>query len=213
MAGILIALAADAWWDGQVERHDEQGTLRELQAEFEDNAAQLDSVLSHHATGQRAADALLSFSRGDVELSADSVRQLIWVLDNPWTYNPKSGALDALIASGRLGIIRDRVLRSELAGWAGLMEDYREEEEHSREYAMGPQYAYFSSVLNWGTLYRVESEPAPASLLSLAGDPGFRSVVAYRSSFLDSVLTEAQYVSEALEKIQERLSANLSAGG
>jgi len=213
VAGILIALAADAWWDGQVERRDEQMALRELQEEFHDNAVQLDSVLSYHATGQRAVDVLLSFSRGHVELSADSVRRLIWVLDNPWTYNPKSGALDALIASGRLGIIRDRVLRAELAGWAGLVEDYREEEEHSREYAMGPQYAYFSSVLNWGTVYRVESEPAPASILRLADDPGFESVVAYRSSFLDGVLTEAQYVAEALARIQELLSASLSAGG
>ncbi len=213
VAGILIALAVDSWWDGRVERRDEQDALGELQAEFQDNAAQLDSVLWHHATGQRATEVLLSFSRGQVELSADSVRQLIWELDNPWTYNPKSGALDALIASGRLGIIRDRALRTQLAGWEGLLEDYREEEVHSRQYAMGPQYEYFSSVLNWGTVYRVGSEHAPASLLSLAGDSGLESVAAYRASFLDGVLTEAQYVAEALATIQGLLSANLVGGG
>jgi hypothetical protein len=209
VVGILIALAADAWWDGRVERRDEMDALLELQAEFEDNAIQLDSVLSHHAAGQAAAEVLLSFSRAEAELSADSVRELIWSLDNPWTYNPKSGALDALIASGRLGIIRDRTLRAELAGWSGLVEDYREEEDHARAYAMGPQYEYFASVLNWSALYGADRGQAPASLLRLVGDPGLQSVVAYRASFLEGVVTEAQYIVEALERIQQRLAANL----
>ena len=47
------------------------------------------------------------------------------------TFDPRTGTLDGLLASGRLGILKSESLRQRLAAWPGLLADAAEEEVRS----------------------------------------------------------------------------------
>ena len=208
VAGILIALAADAWWDERVERQEEHAALLELRAEFRDNDEQLDSVLRIHRDGLESSRVLISMARDEVELTPDSIGALVRVIDNAWTFNPKSGALDALIASGRLDIIENDALRVALAGWSGLVSDYQEDEGGAVAYVAAGQYAMLTRVLNWADVYA----PAPGrgpDPEPLRGNRELESVMAYRLSWYQSILAESQIVDEALADIRRGIEEAL----
>lgn len=211
--GILIALGADAWWDGKIQRGEEQSMLRQLSAEFADNEVQLDSVLRVHGRGLDGSRELLKFVQGSAELTSDSVRVLLRVLDNSWTFNPKRGALESVLASGRLGIIQDDELRVALAGWPGVLEDYMEDEAYALRYGAGAQYEYMSSVVNWNDIYGPVEGRRDSPMDHLVGDEGLESIVAYRYSFYQDILAEANQVVEASGLIRALLERDLAGGG
>ena len=209
VAGILIALGADALWSYRVDRVDEQVALRQLDAEFESNAVQLDSVHTGHRRGLEAAESLLSAIRGTTPLSADSLRTLVWRLDRAWTYNPKLAALESVIQSGRLGLIRDDALRVALMGWPGVIEDYREEEEAARQYAFSVQFAALSEVMNWGDVYGPESERGSGAI-RVEGNEKLESVIAYRHAWYEEILRELDATTAALTRMRSLLQENLA---
>lgn len=212
VAGVLIALGADALWGYRVDRIDEQAALRQLDAELESNAAQLASVGAEHRRGLEAASSLLSAVRGTTTLSSDSLRALVRTLDMAWTYNPKLAALESVIQSGRLGLIRDDVLRVELTGWPGVVEDFREEEAGSRQYTQSIQYAALSQVVNWGDIFGPESERG-AGEIRIAGDENLESVIAYRYAWFEEILRELEVTEAVLGRLRTRLADNLAGAG
>jgi len=209
IVGILIALWADAWWEDRSERAAEQVILHQLSAEFADNALQLDSVLDWHQRGLDAARALLGVARGELRLESDSLGRLVWAVDQPWTFNPKQGALESLIGSGQLGIIRDDSLRFALASWPGVLADFTEDERHAGDFTRGPQFDYFSSVLDWSDIYSPREGPLAPSLGHLVGDEGLGSVMSYRISWLETIQGESHGVTEVSNRIRALIRRSL----
>lgn len=208
VVGILVALAADAAWDYRVDRADERTALRQLEAEFAVNAAQLDTVADKHRQGLQAVTDLLGVVRGSRELPTDSIRSLIAFLDAPWTFNPKLAALESIIASGQLGLIRDDSLRVELVGWPGVLEDMREDELYAADFTYSFQYEVVTGMLDWGDIYGPE-EGRPRRPLSLRGNEAYGSVLAYRYSWFTSILDEIARVEAASGRVRALLAENL----
>lgn len=209
--GVLIALAADAAWDYRVDREDERVALRQLDAEFLANASQLDSVSAGHRRGLDAAAILLDAVRGRTTLSADSTRNLVRALDMAWTFNPKLAALESVTQSGQLGLIRDDSLRVALVGWPGIVDDLKEDELFAADYAYSAQYDAISSVLNWGDIYGPDHEQGSRPM-QIVGNETLESVLAYRYSWFESVLSELALVEAALSRVRALLDANLARG-
>jgi hypothetical protein len=212
VGSILLAFGIDAWWDERVERTEEQVVLRQLAAEFADNATQLDSVLAIHHRGLEAAAVLLGVARREVRIDADSLRRLVWTVDQPWTFNAKRGALESMIASGQLGIIRNDSLRVALASWPGVLDDFAEDELWAGEFARGEQFSYLSRVVNWSDIYSPR-EGSAESLRRLEGDPALGSMMAYRISWFETIQAESQLVTETSEQIRGLIRRSLAAGG
>lgn len=116
VAGVLIALAAQALAQDWSERRREQAFLVDLLEEFRLNETQLQKDLeeTNHALASAVLWRKLSPASGS---SADSSAALYAASLNPARFDPFSGSLRSLIDGGDLGLIRNRQLRAALAGW------------------------------------------------------------------------------------------------
>jgi hypothetical protein len=134
VASILLAFALDAWWDSRGQRQEETQVLENLRSEFQAAGSQLDRYLILDQTTLasiegilRSARAAHAAGRAQVEVATvDLARTLIAP-----TFDPRTGTLDGLLASGRLGILKSENLRQRLAAWPGLLADAAEEEVRS----------------------------------------------------------------------------------
>ena len=129
VASILLAFAIDAWWEYRIEREVEQEVLANLLIEFERNRVELDRTLDTLTGSQNAAKRLLMFA--GKSLTSDDNAVIEQKLDELYyfTFDPPSGALESLMSAGQLNLILNTELRVRLAGWSGLVKDYKEDEE------------------------------------------------------------------------------------
>jgi hypothetical protein len=74
VASILLALAADAWWDARQDRAEERRILAALSVEFAANRERFDTLVAVHEGVRTAAVAILdAAARPEVEIGRDSV--------------------------------------------------------------------------------------------------------------------------------------------
>jgi hypothetical protein len=135
VASILLALAADAWWDGVQEREEERKVLSAIRAEFEMNLENLAQTGEYHRRALTAMQTVVSASRSDsvdAEVSEGAIF-VSWVVATPH-YNPATGALAATIGSGQIGLIRNVELRHRLAGWDAIISDLMIDEQTRRDF-------------------------------------------------------------------------------
>lgn len=130
VSSILIALAVDSWREHRSERADEQQVLASLLDEFQRNGTELDRSLNSMAVSLAATERIIAFA-GKTLTDDDKVviEQSLNEFFSYYTFDPSTGALDSLLSSGELDLLLNMELRRKLAGWSGLMNDYKEEEQ------------------------------------------------------------------------------------
>ena len=131
VVSILLAFALDAWWNSRGQRQEEAQVLETLHSEFQAAGTQLDRYLIVHQTTLTSIEAILQSARaahaaGKAQVAVATV-DLARTLIAP-TFDPRTGTLDGLLASGRLGILGNENLRQRLSAWPGLLADASEEE-------------------------------------------------------------------------------------
>ena len=132
VAGILIAFGLESWRSGRVERAEVRAELRSVQIELDENLGTLDDYLEWHRRSLRATEDLIArLAEGEDAVAPDSI---LWGVVFTPTYDPRRGALDALINSGRLALVEDQELRRDLAAHSGSLQDARDEETRARSY-------------------------------------------------------------------------------
>ena len=135
VASILVAFAIDAWWEERQEERWQTEQLVSLRDEFVTNREELiDVVRRDRDIGdnlQALLDALKANDIGDVvRVDARHVAAL-----TGWrTSDVASGALDALLASGRLGEFEPPELRQRLAEWPSAVLNFQEDEILTRDF-------------------------------------------------------------------------------
>jgi len=131
-AGVLLALAVDAWWDERAERRAEIEYLLSLQREFETNrevlVASIENELKTIGFGKKLHQHLDS---GQSEISEDDLHKLMG--DFYWmpSWEPITGTYDEMVSSGRLLYLRNEVLRRKLSQYAHQLENLGEVEQHA----------------------------------------------------------------------------------
>jgi len=115
---ILMAFAIDAWWAEKKESDVEQVALLALLSDFTESREQLARVLISlesaridFAHFQSVTDAEL------VGVDPDTIRKTLTALAKNHTFDPVTATLDALVNDGRLGLISDAQLLTQLSGW------------------------------------------------------------------------------------------------
>jgi hypothetical protein len=125
VVGVLVALWLDAGWAWLQDRQDERALIADLRSDFEANRSALQQVF---VTQHRAADVTRQILTVGVDgLPADSVDVLFQAMLNVQTFNPRTGALNSALGSGRIQLLRNQSLRSALAAWPGYLDDATEE--------------------------------------------------------------------------------------
>ena len=123
---ILLAFSIQAWWDSVQADSKTQEILDALRIEMESNLINLQDSIAHHeeiveavrvAQDQNSTAGVLETAVIDVEV-----------------FQPNTGALDTLIATGMLGDVDDPALQMALGAFTGFATDLRERESRAVEF-------------------------------------------------------------------------------
>jgi hypothetical protein len=216
VVSILIAFFLDAWWERQVERRDLLDDLVNVSQEIEPNLSALDL----HLLFQRTASAsILELATRSDEVGA---KDLIEVPDTivlsamvfvP-SYDPSTGAVDALIASGQLSQLENDDLKRILTEFRTEVEDIREDELGARaiahEYllplfwdddgltpALGRSNEYHARGLTEVTL--------PTVPVQLRNIPELKNILMLRFAWIDSAIRELDLLRADLVRASDLL--------
>ena len=184
VGSILLAFGIQAWWDGLQEREEEQEILVGLEAEFVDLQARLQRWTAYNRWGAGMLERVLSDSVATLQApsidSAFSAATVVNVLD-------QGGALEALLSSGRLELIRDREIRARLAKWPDWLDDIHTNDLSARDFAMR-EIAPFLAAHGWPEYYCPPScrppGPLPAPYLTLLRDLELRALLISRRRWM-----------------------------
>ena len=133
VASILLAFGIEASWQERQNRLEERGILQGLVTDFAANISQLDDMIGTHREADHRLMRLQNLpSAESTGLPSDSLFLYLRAMTISSTFDARDGTLDAVIASGNLGIIRDVRLREALIRWQARVQDLSEESQELR---------------------------------------------------------------------------------
>jgi hypothetical protein len=195
VASILAAFAIDAWWQGQLEEDEAHEILVSLKDEFEGHrAALLEKEVDWTERGASMERLLHAIQTGETPPPA-VMDTLLDDISYPGTWDPGSGARDALIASGRLELIDNLELRNRLSAWQGRVDEVRDNEQGAREMVLNIINPFLAERIpmdrllattdgSWPVDFTSDAEAAPA-YRALIADPVFKNYAAIRYVWLN----------------------------
>ena len=218
VASILLAFAIQAWWEGRAEESIRRATIEGLIADFELSQR---SLLTFNGSNKRIdlGNAILielldSAAPGATVTVPDSL--LVSAVNAP-VFAPSRAALDAMLATGRLGLIRDQELREALAAWLQRLDQTSAHEVLVREIVadqivplIGRQTSLaevHDKVRGWNT--RNRSDDFVSVDHTLRADPEIVAVLAHRKFRLGFVLTGQATLLDLQDQIIQRLHDEL----
>jgi len=220
IASILAAFALDTWWDNAQERREERETLEALRTEFSE-ARQ--TVEQYRSIQQRILNSL-AFVSDSLNRALERGSETVSLPDTAlaWAYMPPTtsvslGTLQGLVGSGRLGILRDRELRSALGSWGYELAELAEEEAESRAIAYGDLDRTLRARMNtfglWATadslLKGTLSPEARAAVRTVPVDTEVLGVIHLRQNLSLHTLDEFLPLLEALDSIVRLIHESL----
>lgn len=148
-AGVLGAFALNNWNEYRLEKKQEQIILVGLKTEFTQNMAELKS--DHHYNTLCLAATRELLNKNGQSVPAHTVDSLFGHVLNYATFDPRVGVVEEIIASGKLNLIQDEVLRYRLTQWSGELNDLEEDLFIRREHYLAvllPTYNSYVSSRN-----------------------------------------------------------------
>jgi hypothetical protein len=135
--GILLALGIDEWRQERDARAAEQEYLWALKADMEHDLSLFDSrVFPEIELRLELSERLRKFSPASVPVTLEEQRDFVNDVDMAGfmnTYNPRRNAMDDLLATGNLRLIRNRALRLKLLNFYTEIEHWRPYDEFARK--------------------------------------------------------------------------------
>jgi hypothetical protein len=133
VVGVLVALAAQAWWEGREERQRESAYLHQLYEEALVNETRLTRLIAQDSAAlQGASAALAALDGGDALPPVDSVAGWIGRAGVSGNFNMLDGTYRALIGTGDLRLIRNDSLRALIIGYSAALEAEAERQSQIR---------------------------------------------------------------------------------
>ena len=215
MVSILMAFWIDAWWSERQVRAEEAEAIRQLTADFQANAEQLQTIRNTHETALEAAYEILARGgMGGKSRSNATTAELVYLALRSWTYDPVLGGTNSLIQSGRLGILSNSKLRVALAGWPDIVQDLTSDEwtENRTTFEQVAPFliekgAAYDMLRSAGRMQRLDAEPG-SDWSELAADPIYLQMMSWRVNNLENVLVEVDIVEASIEEILKMLEAS-----
>ncbi len=135
VVGILIAFSLDALWDRWLERKEGMLQLVVLEAEFTGNVEAIRTAAAGHQRLAVRSGALFKLLQVSPSGQVLEVPDTLLGASLAWrTADIPIAAVNALLASGRLHLIRDAELRNLLAAWPAEVQDADEDQLLGRDF-------------------------------------------------------------------------------
>lgn len=150
IASILIAFSLDAWWDTRSERTPERALLTALAEDFEAAAASFNATKASHLAELQASEEIIGYGEsGEIPL-ADHARidTLISRQFSRRMFDPPMGTVQSILGSGRIDLISNPELVTELTRWLTAVAALQRSEEDSRDHFYDHVFPYLSSRLD-----------------------------------------------------------------
>jgi hypothetical protein len=128
--GILIALQINNWNLARLENQEEKKVLLNLKQDFHFNHTSLDSIMSFHKTLKPIHFSILNHTGNKPkDISENEFNIALNAVFRTGAFYPRTGALDDLINSGKLGVIKSENLRSYLSSWNPVIRELKSRED------------------------------------------------------------------------------------
>jgi hypothetical protein len=128
MVGILLALQVNNWNEQRKMNAQEQELLEGLEVEFTINYKRLENVLQLHHKAIESANEIMTYFNTDIsDIPTAKFDSLQFHIQNVWTFNPRKGLLNSVIASGKINLISNIELKNQLASFEDMIDDTQEE--------------------------------------------------------------------------------------
>ena len=176
VGSILLAFAIDAAWEDRTEAREGLEILNGIQSEFEFHRAELHRFRDRWVAVRRSTERLVIATATDVAPAPVAMDSLLLEFLNPATFDPRGGALDAAIGSGRIGLVGSRELRAQLAGWDGVVAELRDNELAMRAFILQTIVPFLAE--RGVPLPRAWALLADAGLVAARGRPSWPAPVA-----------------------------------
>lgn len=127
IAGVLIALAVNAWWERRQERNEAEQYMRQLLVDFQVNQRRLQGTIQAETQRLELVNRVLDRTFHRAYPSADS-------LATPTGYNqfdPLTGTVAALLQTGDLRLLPNDSLRFELIAFSALVDEVNTSLHHT----------------------------------------------------------------------------------
>jgi hypothetical protein len=130
VAGVLIALAADSWWDNRSASQRERVYLQQLLSDVRETENRLEySIAGDSTILARVLRFLSVIDTATVAPHADSINA--WAIVDYRSFQPLTGTYDALVQSGNLRMVSSDSLRLHLMSYAADIAVVREWLRHT----------------------------------------------------------------------------------
>ena len=152
VVSILLAFAIDAWWDSRKDLGEEREHLNALKLEFRQDREVVAREILVLEDAAAATKTLLALDATEAsQIDADSLASLFDRSVRAGASAPiAAGAVQSLLSSGDLGLIRDKELASRIAAWPSQLADVAVNQQllvRNREEALLPFVDQFMGEL------------------------------------------------------------------
>lgn len=145
VASILLAFGIDAWWAERQETERGHAVMQSVREEFVHHRTVLEADLEATIERRQNMERLFRAIRSGTRVPPRTVDTLLFSLTYAPTFDPGSGPLHALIASGELGLIRNGQLRDHLSSWQGMVDEVRDNQIAMRGFILQQLVPYLAS--------------------------------------------------------------------
>ncbi len=133
--GILIALQVNNWNEVRKTRASEQVILKSLLKEFQDNQTVLEESVQVNLDNIAAARKIGEYTGPHLQQADEKELSMlmVWAFKKMPDYLPSLGSLFEVINSGKLSIISNQDLRSELSSYESVLDNVHAQEKYVSE--------------------------------------------------------------------------------
>ena len=214
VASVLLALAADAAWQGHLDRLEERTLLLGLRSEFQDNRARMQE---ERAAIEEAMEALVRLARpsaDDPNQAAYSWSEIVAPIIRTYSIHLSGGFLSAVLNSGKLDLIRDAELRAALAETSSIEEGADEVQTWVQNFAQQGATALLRhpavAELQTSPLSNSERTLSRAAVMELRSDSDLIAIVVSKLTYWRGYLTEADSLQAHVDLVLRSLDQALS---
>ena len=222
IVSILLAFGIDAWWEEHKDRMKEQEILVGLQEEFHLTRELLANAMETLSERVLTLEALLiaidvGSPAKELSISDDFMQAML----APSTTDLGSGALDALLNSGRVELLENKSLRAKLAAWNGVLGEVNDDEQNNSQFIYEQLIPYFirNSVPVSGPMslwYESWAAPKrsiadnPEAFARLLQDSEFRVMTELFHGYMTHGIGEFEAALDAIDEILAEIQKSLN---
>lgn len=135
MVGILLALQVTNWNNQRLERLRERAILKNLQIDFQNNIANLETASASFEVAYQASVDLLEIIKGDQQINPEEVEHLVDIIVNKtMSYDLITGSINEIFNTGSLNLIQDSALKKQISNWSFYYSDTEDDIVIYRDY-------------------------------------------------------------------------------